>query len=217
MISMSERFRSHLTSGATTLAWCWRLERRDGLVLGFTDHDQALSVADEVYSPSQGLEAQSLRTGESPSQGGVLGLINSDDITAADIEAGLWDGAGVRILRVNWQNPADYIQTFVGELGEIQHGAMSFEAEVLGLTHRLNRRIGRVFARSCDANLGDERCGVDLNDPRYAGKACDKRFVTCRQVFANALNFRGMPHMPGNDVLLRSGDQEVRRDGSSRQ
>jgi uncharacterized phage protein (TIGR02218 family) len=30
---------------------------------------------------------------------------------------------------------------------------------------------------------------------------CDKQHETCRTRFANAINFRGFPHMPGNDVL----------------
>jgi len=32
---------------------------------------------------------------------------------------------------------------------------------------------------------------------------CDKRFATCRERFANSINFRGFPHMPGNDFLMR--------------
>ena len=32
---------------------------------------------------------------------------------------------------------------------------------------------------------------------------CDKRFDTCRSRFANAKNFRGFPHMPGNDFVVR--------------
>ena len=28
---------------------------------------------------------------------------------------------------------------------------------------------------------------------------CDKRFETCRTKFANAVNFRGFPYLPGND------------------
>ncbi|SFZ85871.1 phage conserved hypothetical protein BR0599 [Devosia enhydra] len=38
---------------------------------------------------------------------------------------------------------------------------------------------------------------------------CDRRFATCREKFANAVNFRGFPHVPGSDLLLRyprSGD-----------
>ncbi|NNF76680.1 MAG: DUF2163 domain-containing protein, partial [Rhizobiales bacterium] len=31
---------------------------------------------------------------------------------------------------------------------------------------------------------------------------CDKQFSTCRAKFANPLNFRGFPHMPGNDFAV---------------
>ena len=30
----------------------------------------------------------------------------------------------------------------------------------------------------------------------------NKRLATCRDRFANAVNFQGFPHMPGNDALL---------------
>ena len=30
---------------------------------------------------------------------------------------------------------------------------------------------------------------------------CDKRFATCRDRFANGVNFRGFPHIPGNDFV----------------
>jgi uncharacterized phage protein (TIGR02218 family) len=32
---------------------------------------------------------------------------------------------------------------------------------------------------------------------------CDKRFATCRDRFANTVNFRGFPHIPGNDFIVR--------------
>lgn len=32
---------------------------------------------------------------------------------------------------------------------------------------------------------------------------CDKRFATCRDRFNNAINFRGFPHIPGNDYVVR--------------
>ncbi len=31
---------------------------------------------------------------------------------------------------------------------------------------------------------------------------CDKHFATCRDRFANSVNFRGFPHIPGNDFAL---------------
>lgn len=34
-------------------------------------------------------------------------------------------------------------------------------------------------------------------------EGCDKGFETCRARFANGDNFRGEPHLPGNDLLTR--------------
>ncbi len=48
----------------------------------------------------------------------------------------------------------------------------------------------------------------------YAG--CDKRFETCRAKFANSLNFRGFPHMPGNDAVQARPIAGELLDGSSR-
>lgn len=32
---------------------------------------------------------------------------------------------------------------------------------------------------------------------------CDRQLATCRDKFANAVNFRGFPHMPGDDAVMR--------------
>ena len=39
MKTLLPALQAHLDGGATTLAWCWRIERSDGVVFGFTDHD----------------------------------------------------------------------------------------------------------------------------------------------------------------------------------
>jgi uncharacterized phage protein (TIGR02218 family) len=45
---------------------------------------------------------------------------------------------------------------------------------------------------------------------------CDKRFATCSGRFANALNFRGFPHLPGNDfVVAYAVPGEPGNDGSA--
>jgi uncharacterized phage protein (TIGR02218 family) len=78
---------------------------------------------------------------------------------------------------------------------------------------------GRVFevrAHRTDPALGFAL--LDLWTPpsdaiapgaRFAVTAgCDRRLQTCTDKFSNAVNFRGFPHMPGNDRLLwypRSG------------
>jgi uncharacterized phage protein (TIGR02218 family) len=40
-------------------------------------------------------------------------------------------------------------------------------------------------------------------DPFIVTAGCDKRFSTCRARFHNAVNFRGFPHIPGNDFIVR--------------
>lgn len=35
-----------------------------------------------------------------------------------------------------------------------------------------------------------------------AQAGCDKRFTTCRNKFGNGVNFRGFPHLPGNDFII---------------
>ena len=38
----------------TTLATCWRLTRKDGIVLGFTDHDEALTFDGTSFEAASG-------------------------------------------------------------------------------------------------------------------------------------------------------------------
>jgi len=47
----------------------------------------------------------------------------------------------------------------------------------------------------------------------YAG--CDKTFATCRDTFRNIANFRGFPHLPGNDELFAPASTGAQLDGGS--
>jgi uncharacterized phage protein (TIGR02218 family) len=40
-------------------------------------------------------------------------------------------------------------------------------------------------------------------DAFIVSAGCDKRYSTCRDRFANTVNFRGFPHIPGNDFVIR--------------
>jgi uncharacterized phage protein (TIGR02218 family) len=44
---------------------------------------------------------------------------------------------------------------------------------------------------------------IAVGDMVRVTAGCDKRLATCREKFANVPNFRGFPHMPGNDFVLR--------------
>ena len=86
-----------LDGGATTLARCWLVTRRDGVALGFTDHDRALSIDGQTFEPESGFTASAIEvsTGLSVDTHSVSGALRSSQITEADIQKGLYDAAEV--------------------------------------------------------------------------------------------------------------------------
>lgn len=55
----------------------------------------------------------------------------------------------------------------------------------------------RVRVRDLPRADVETGCRVEIRE------GCDKRFETCVGRFDNAVNFRGEPHLPGNDLLTR--------------
>jgi len=217
MRQISESFAARLASGVTQTCLCWRLTRSDGVVVAVTEHDRVLSVDGVQYEPSGALTASELTssTGLQPGQAGAMGALSSETISEEDLSAGLWDGAHVDVFRVDWARPEDFVQVWGGRFSEITRGTLGFEAELVSLKADFERPVGRIFSRRCDAVLGDARCGVDLNNPDFAGMSCDQRFSTCKERFGNVENFRGFPHMPGTDFVL-SGPAASGNDGGQR-
>ncbi len=67
-----------------------------------------------------------------------------------------------------------------------------------GLDYAIMAQTGRVI--SVERRLSDMlRVGMCV----AVRAGCDKRHATCRDVFANSRNFRGEPHVPGMDAILR--------------
>lgn len=282
----------HFESGTTTLSWCWKITRSDGVILGFTDHDRALSFDDVEFEPESGFTASEIRgdSGLGVDSQDAEGVLSSDRITETDIIDGRWDNAEIEVWRVNWQDVSQRLLMRLGSIGEIRRGRMSFTAEMRSLAHLLDQSVGRTFQYSCDCALGDSRCGVDLTAAAYrssgsiAGVArdraftasglsgfangwfsrgylvwssganvgrpaevmrhdlddgivmvtllekpvrpladgdaftiyagCDKSVSMCNARFANVKNFRGFPHIPGQDTVLRYGVSSKVNDGS---
>jgi hypothetical protein len=217
MLSIPSQMQASLDAGATTHCWCWHVTRRDGQIFGFTEHDRDLEIDGIGYLSGSGFggAGQEVEAWLAPQQGEVAGALDAVTLRAADLDAGLWSGARVETWRVDWLDVALRVRTAVAEIGEIRRKDGRFEAELLGLAHALGSVSGRVFSRDCDAELGDERCGLTPAHPAF-GLGCDQRFATCRERFANTLSFRGFPYMIGNDVLQASPASESVRDGRSR-
>lgn len=185
-----------LAAGVTTLATCWRILRRDGAVLGFTDHDRPLIYDGVTHEAATGFTASEAVARADLSIGGleVDGALTSDVLTAADIEAGLYDGATVEIDLVDWSAPAGRLRLRSGTVGEITRLDGAFRAEIRSAAHRLDETRGRLFQHRCDADLGDARCGVALvAHAATVVSAADRRrlVVDGLDAYADALFDRG--------------------------
>ncbi len=156
--------KAHIDTGATTLCRCWRVTRRDGTVLGFTEHDADLMVDGTRFLAASGFSASEAETalGLAAPNGEVAGAFSSEAIAEGDLQRGLYDGARVEVLLVNWADPSQFLLEHVREIGEVTRTTNSFRAELRGLAARLDQPTGRVYGRRCDARLGDTRCRVDM-------------------------------------------------------
>lgn len=170
MNRLGDALQAHLDTGVTTTCRCWALERKDGTVLGFTDHDCMLSFDGMEFKADTGLSALALQqsTGLSVDNTEALGALSDVAIREDDIEAGRYDGAEIRAWLVNWQDTEQRHLQFRGTIGELRRTGGAFEAELRGLTEALNRPLGRVYQKPCSAVLGDKNCTFALNTLGYS-------------------------------------------------
>lgn len=155
-----------------TIARAWAVTRRDGLVLGFTDHDCSLNFQGITFRPDSGLSAKSLVQGAGLSVDNTeaVGILSDGAITEIDLMAGRWDAAEVQLWEVDWQDASHRQLLFRGHLGEVSRSGASFKAELRGLSEPLNRVQGRVYHPRCAADLGDPACKMDLGKPGYSAE-----------------------------------------------
>lgn len=154
-----------VTKALATVALCWRLERRDGLALGFTSHDRDLSIDGLAYRAAPGMLPSSvtLSDGFDADSLDVEGALTSDAITAEDLKVGRWDGAALSVFMVDWEAPeGERLGIARGELGEVSIRGEGFAAELRGPTALLERAAVEQTSPECRAQLGDRRCRIDL-------------------------------------------------------
>lgn len=259
----------------TTIAFLWRLERRDGVVLGFTSHDRDLMRNGLRYRATPGMVPSAIERNDQLDVANVslAGALTSDAITADDLASGRWDGAALWLWMADWLDATQPPLLLVrGELGTIDMTDRGFSAELRGATALFEAPVVAQTSPDCRAQFGDKLCRIPLAGRTHIARAvtlvgpllsldqafadalfnlgqlrwldgpnaglraaiatstgatvllqeqpaapvapgtrvmllegCDKRFTTCCARFNNAINFRGEPHIPGTDLLLRYG------------
>lgn len=169
MRSISDTLSQHLEGNVTTHCFVWIIERRDGVVLGFTDHDQTVIVDGVSCEPQTGMngsEASSV-LGLATSGSEIEGALNSQRISEHDIEKCFYDDAVVRTYLVNWQDSTQSLLLQQWTMGNLTRSGEHFVAELKSIAATYEKVHGRRLLRPCDAQVGDKRCQVDLTKKQY--------------------------------------------------
>ncbi|HUG46431.1 MAG TPA: DUF2163 domain-containing protein [Sphingomicrobium sp.] len=149
----------------TSLAFCWRLERPDGVGIALTSSDRDIVVDGLQYRSTPGVTpaAISWSLGLEPDSGEVAGALTADALTEVDLALGRWNSARVSLFAVDWTGPdLERILLLTGELGEVAIEGDSFSAELQGAAARLSKAPCPSTSSECRASFGDKRCRVDL-------------------------------------------------------
>ncbi len=171
-----------LAGPVTTVAYGWRLERGDGVTLGFTSHDRDVVHDGLLLRASPGMQPTTVVSSLGLDNDGldVKGALTSDAIRAYDLAAGRWDAAYLEIFLFDWANPDAGRRLLAnGELGAVSFSGEAFEAEFLGLKQALDAAVVPQTSPSCRAGFCDPDCG--LNSQRF------RHLATVRGVEGNRL------------------------------
>jgi uncharacterized phage protein (TIGR02218 family) len=154
-----------LAAPLATAAWCWRIERRDGVVAALTSHDRDLVRGGTLYRAAPGMRPSQIEQHDRLEGQSIdlSGAISSEAIRADDIAAGRWDGAALTLTIADWED-ADAVPVVVaqGSLGSIEQRRHEFAAELLGPMTILDAPVVPVTSPTCRAMLGDRDCRVAL-------------------------------------------------------
>jgi len=171
MRTIPPALQTKLDSGVTTLCRCWIVTRRDGVVQGFTDHDEDVVLGDVTCRAGTGLSGSeaSAQLGLAVQGMELAGALSDATLNEADLAAGRYDAAAIEVHLVDWSEPSLGVLLGKGVLGEVRREGAAFTAELRSLAHRLAEDKGRLYTATCSADLGDARCAVDLTAAEFRG------------------------------------------------
>lgn len=171
MKTISGPMSSHL-AGDTTIAVLCKLKRFDGTIIGFSDHDQDITIdisdgdGSITYEASHAFTRGALKGSGNDLQvqnTEVSGFLDAAGLTEADLRAGKWDFSEYKFFAVNWKDPSmGIIRLSAGKFGAITIRESEFVVELLSLSNRYSQTIVRPITAVCRHIFGDSTCRFNL-------------------------------------------------------
>ncbi len=152
-------------SNTTTIVRGWKVTRRDGAVLAFTDCDIDLTVGGLTYSAAAALAPSDAAAslGLAVDDQEIQGALSSAAISEADLARGLYDGAAVAVIEIDWTTSEQLAIIGTYYIGEVVRTESTFSAELRSVVGVLAQARGTYITAACAAELGDARCGFDVS------------------------------------------------------
>lgn len=177
MKTLASSLQDALGAGVRILANCWKITRRDGVVLGFTDFDQDLVIAGVTYQAATGFQASNVDSGleATPANLEIASFLSADAISEADLSSGVYDYARIHVFRVNCldlpsslsANPPKHLTRLKGFLGQVRLSDQTFVVEVESLQKLLNTKTSALTSPACRYKFGDSNCNANVSAFTY--------------------------------------------------
>ncbi|MET0251754.1 MAG: DUF2163 domain-containing protein [Novosphingobium sp.] len=146
-----------------TVATFWRVERGDGVTLGFTSHDRDLWFDGVRHLAAPGMVPSAIRrsTALEPDGADMQGALDHAAIRADDLAAGRFDGARVSVGVVDWESLEASV-LFAGRIGAVGQDGSSFSAELVSAKIELAREVVPRTAPTCRAEFCGPGCALSV-------------------------------------------------------
>lgn len=170
--STSAPLAAHIGQMVTSTTWCFKLKRRDGVIVGMTSFNTDLPIdlgdgdGSIIYYADGGMLVRTDRQRSTLAVDSMDldGLFQSALVSETDLRAGIYDGAEIEMFEVNWADLSQgrlwHKRSYFGEV-TLKDNLYLFEAR--GIEQRFAQNICEVYQKVCRAKFGDARCGAPID------------------------------------------------------
>ena len=158
-------------SQGPTIAVYVIVKRKDTHTFRWIGHDEDRLVLGELFKAAPGVQISSLVSSEGFAvDNAEITIHEDDDITRADILAGLWDGAEIEFGEIDW-NAAIPVPNILkkGTLGNITPMRGYSVVEFRDLRQAIQTNYETVMQPTCRYSFGNSKCTVNLASYTVSG------------------------------------------------
>ncbi len=167
MKAVTASLRTHLDQEATSMCTCWIIEREDGQMFFFTDHDEDVISGGQTYKSVGAYKRTAVASTDTLSVDNldIEGITNELVLPRDELIVGLYDRAAIKVFMTRWDGgPSDQLRIRRGFFGQVQvlpNG--TFSVELRGLMQHLSHTFTSIYTASCLHDLGDDGCMIPID------------------------------------------------------